>query len=215
MPGAVAPLDQLISWLDSSRSARPRWPGCSASPRCRRTGSRPAAASGRETDRGRTSAMRTAEGRDVLEGRGPRGRPGERLRHRGAAAPASRRSAGCWPASTAPTYGGSPSAARPLPSCRWRSCAAEVALVTQEHHVFLGTLRENLTLARPTRPTTQCAPRSPRSTPGLGARLCRTGLDTWSARRAVQLSPAQAQQLALARLVLADPHTLSSTRRPR
>ena len=42
------------------------------------------------------------------------------------------------------TVGGAPLVELPLPELR-----GHVALVTQEHHVFLGTLRENVALARP------------------------------------------------------------------
>ena len=84
-----------------------------------------------------------------------------------------------------------------------------VALVTQEHHVFVGTLRENLALAAP---------------PGAGDdEICSSldavdalawvealpdGLDTVVGSGGRALTAAQAQQIALARLVLADPHTL-------
>ena len=84
-----------------------------------------------------------------------------------------------------------------------------VALVTQEHHVFVGTLRENLALAAP---------------PGAGDDEIRPsldavdaldwvdalpeGLDTVVGSGGRALTAAQAQQIALARLVLADPHTL-------
>ncbi|MET1058940.1 MAG: ABC transporter ATP-binding protein [Nocardioides sp.] len=84
-----------------------------------------------------------------------------------------------------------------------------VALVTQEHHVFVGSVRENLALA---------------AKPGAGdeeiwSALAAVDADEWvralpggldevvgSGGRA--LTDAQAQQVALARLVLADPHTL-------
>ena len=84
-----------------------------------------------------------------------------------------------------------------------------VALVTQEHHVFVGTIRENLALAAP---------------PGAGdseiweslaavdadewVRALPDGLDEIVGSGGRALTAAQAQQVALARLVLADPHTL-------
>ena len=43
---------------------------------------------------------------------------------------------------------------------------------------------------------------------GLGARGCPTGLDTQVGSGNQALTPAQAQQVALARLIIADPHTL-------
>ena len=84
-----------------------------------------------------------------------------------------------------------------------------VALVTQEHHVFVGTLRENLVLARPGA-TDDGARRGARRRrrAGVGARRCPPGSTRWSAPAGGALTAAQAQQVALARLVLADPHTL-------
>ncbi|TDD69615.1 ABC transporter ATP-binding protein [Actinomadura rubrisoli] len=77
-----------------------------------------------------------------------------------------------------------------------------VALVTQEHHVFRGTLRENLVMARPEATDAQVA-QVLQAVDWDGP-----GLDTVVGSGGEALSPAQAQQLALARLVLADPHTL-------
>ena len=108
------------------------------------------------------------------------------------------------PRTGAVTVGGVPLVDLPLDELR-----GHVALVTQEHHVFLGTLRDNLLLARPDadrRPRWRGARRGRRAR--LGARRCPTAWTPRSARRRTTLSPAQAQQLALARLVLADPHTL-------
>jgi ABC-type multidrug transport system fused ATPase/permease subunit len=82
-----------------------------------------------------------------------------------------------------------------------------VVLVTQEQHVFAGTLRDNLALARP-----EPAPRpalGPAAVDALGwAEALPDGLDTVVGAGGHTLSSAQAQQVALARLVLADPHTL-------
>src|SRR4029453_10405202 len=83
-----------------------------------------------------------------------------------------------------------------------------VVLVTQEQHVFAGTPRDNLTLARPGAAAAAVAA-------ALGAvdalawvEALPAGLDTVVGAGGHALSAAQAQQGALARLVLADPHPL-------
>jgi ABC-type multidrug transport system fused ATPase/permease subunit len=92
-----------------------------------------------------------------------------------------------------------------LPTERLRE---EIALVTQEYHVFNGTLRDNLELVAPGAPDEELvAALAVVDADGLVERLP-AGLDTLLGPTAVQLSPAEAQQVALARLVLADPHTL-------
>jgi ABC-type multidrug transport system fused ATPase/permease subunit len=101
------------------------------------------------------------------------------------------------------TVGGVELTALPLPVLR-----TEVALVTQEHHVFVGTVRDNIILARESSPD------------DVVIEALRT-VDAWDwVQRLPQqlgtvlgsgqqkLTPAQAQQIALARLVVADPHTL-------
>ncbi|MFD8378030.1 ABC transporter ATP-binding protein [Streptomyces sp. NPDC059679] len=83
-----------------------------------------------------------------------------------------------------------------------------VALVNQEHHVFVGSLRDNLLLARTSaRDTELWAALSAVDADGW-ARALEDGLDTEVGSGGLALTPAQAQQIALARLVLADPHTL-------
>jgi len=84
----------------------------------------------------------------------------------------------------------------------------QVALVNQEHHVFVGTLRDNLLLARPdaddgalvaaldavdARPWFEALPEGLSTRVGTGGHA---------------LAPGQSQQLALARLLLADPALL-------
>jgi ATP-binding cassette subfamily C protein len=100
------------------------------------------------------------------------------------------------------TVGGVPVA--DLPPDRLRR---QIVLVTQEHHVFRDTVRDNLLIARPD---------------GTDAELLAAlsvvdadwvdelpdGLDTELGGDAYQLDGSQAQQLALARVVLADPHAL-------
>jgi ABC-type multidrug transport system fused ATPase/permease subunit len=84
-----------------------------------------------------------------------------------------------------------------------------VALVTQEHHVFVGTIRDNLALAIDDIGSDE---RLLGALDAVDAKEWVTalpdGLDTLVGSAGLQLTPAQAQQVALARLVLADPHTL-------
>ncbi|GAB2812681.1 ABC transporter ATP-binding protein [Actinocorallia aurea] len=76
-----------------------------------------------------------------------------------------------------------------------------IALVTQEHHVFRATLRDNLALVRqaPDAELLAALEAVGWTGPDLGAVVGSGG---------AALTPAEAQRLALARLVLADPHTL-------
>jgi ABC-type multidrug transport system fused ATPase/permease subunit len=84
----------------------------------------------------------------------------------------------------------------------------EVALVTQEQHVFVGTLDENLSLARPGASDEQLQAALEAVDAHEWADALPEGRDTVVGAGGYPLTPAQAQQLALARLVLADPHTL-------
>ena len=149
------------------------------------------------------------EGRDVLHGVDLDVGVGERIAMVGPSGAGKstlgRLLAGIHPPRTGSvTVGGVGLVELPLDDLR-----GHVALVTQEHHVFVGTLRENLALAAP---------------PGAGEDEIRAALDAVDALEWVDLLPsgldtmvgsggraltaAQAQQIALARLVLADPHTL-------
>jgi ABC-type multidrug transport system fused ATPase/permease subunit len=81
-----------------------------------------------------------------------------------------------------------------------------VALVTQEHHVFRGTLRDNLAIARP-------GAGDDEMTAALTAVdawdwAARLGLDSEIGTGGQALDPAKVQQLALARLILVNPGTL-------
>jgi ABC-type multidrug transport system fused ATPase/permease subunit len=88
------------------------------------------------------------------------------------------------------------------------SLRREVALVTQEQHVFVGTVAENLRLARPGASDEQLAGVLDAVDALEWASGLPDGLQTVVGAGGFPLTPAQAQQVALARLVLADPHTL-------
>ncbi|MDQ0841253.1 ABC transporter ATP-binding protein [Streptomyces sp. V1I6] len=83
-----------------------------------------------------------------------------------------------------------------------------VALVNQEHHVFVGSLRDNLLLARSSAGDAELWAALGAVDADGWARALDDGLDTEVGSGGLSLTPAQAQQIALARLVLADPHTL-------
>lgn len=83
-----------------------------------------------------------------------------------------------------------------------------VALVNQEHHVFVGSLRDNLRLARAGAADAELWEALGAVDADGWARALDAGLDTEVGSGGTALTPAQAQQVALARLVLADPHTL-------
>ncbi|MGW8701236.1 ABC transporter ATP-binding protein [Streptomyces eurythermus] len=85
---------------------------------------------------------------------------------------------------------------------------AQVALVNQEHHVFVGSLRDNLLLARTDATDAELWAALGAVDADGWARALADGLDTEVGSGGLALTPAQAQQIALARLVLADPHTL-------
>ncbi|MGW0643935.1 ABC transporter ATP-binding protein [Streptomyces badius] len=83
-----------------------------------------------------------------------------------------------------------------------------VALVNQEHHVFVGSLRDNLLLAREGAKDAELWASLAAVDADGWAKALEKGLDTEVGSGGFALTPAQAQQIALARLVLADPHTL-------
>ncbi|MFE9722683.1 ABC transporter ATP-binding protein [Streptomyces sp. NPDC005794] len=83
-----------------------------------------------------------------------------------------------------------------------------VALVNQEHHVFVGSLRDNLLLARTDAEDAELWASLAAVDADGWAKALEEGLDAEVGSGGMALTPAQAQQIALARLVLADPHTL-------
>ncbi|MBT2406564.1 MULTISPECIES: ABC transporter ATP-binding protein [unclassified Streptomyces] len=144
---------------------------------------------------------------DVVRGVDLTVRPGERLavvgRSGAGKSTLSRLLAGIdTPSAGTVSVGGVPVSDLPPQTLR-----RQVVLVTQEHHVFFGTLRDNLLLAAPDATDAELT----RALTAVGAdwaeRLPR-GLDAELGARGHQLDGSQAQQLSLARVVLADPHTL-------
>ncbi|TCC10669.1 ABC transporter ATP-binding protein [Kribbella soli] len=204
----IDPVDRLLSWLDELQSggaAFARLLGISDVPDDRTPSGR---APDSELVEARDVRFSYVEGRDVLHGVDLTIQPGERIAMVGPSGAGKstlgRLVAGIHPPRTGSvTVGGVGMTELPLDELR-----KQVALVTQEHHVFVGTLRDNLSMARPSATDAELLD-------ALGAVDAREwavalpdGLDTRVGSGQLALTPAQAQQLALARLVLADPHTL-------
>ena len=202
------PLDRIIMWLDElqiGQTSLARLVGVSAV-----TDNRPSA--GPEP----TSEVIVMDdvhysyraGRDVLKGITLTVRPGERLAIVGPSGAGKstigRLLAGIdAPRQGSVTVGGLALAGLPLDTLR-----RHVALVTQEHHIFIGSLLENLSLAKPDA-TSEEIENCLASVDALEwASALPQGLETELGTTGFSLTPAQAQQLALARLVLANPHTL-------
>jgi ABC-type multidrug transport system fused ATPase/permease subunit len=147
-------------------------------------------------------------GSDVLHGISLRVRPGTRLALVGPSGAGKstlgRLLAGIYaPRAGEVTLGGAELARMPVERVR-----EHVALVNQEHHVFVGSLRDNLRLAREGADDAELWEALVAVDADSWARGLDDGLDTEVGSGGTALTPAQAQQVALARLVLADPHTL-------
>ena len=202
------PLDRLVSWLDElqmGQSSLARLVGVSMIHDGRPT-SGPEAVDGEF--RLRDVRYAYGEGRDVLSDVSLVIRPGERLAIVGPSGAGKSTLGRLLAGMDAPsggtiTLGGAPLGELPLATLR-----RHVVLVTQEHHVFLGTLRDNLSLARPTASDDALLDALQAVDADDWVRQLPRGLDTELGAAGHVLSPAQAQQIALARLVLADPQTL-------
>ncbi|GAA2795156.1 ABC transporter ATP-binding protein [Kribbella solani] len=204
----IDPVDRLLSWLDELQSggaAFARLLGISDVPDDRTP-------SGRTPDgelvEARDVRFSYVEGRDVLHGVDLTIAPGERIAMVGPSGAGKstlgRLVAGIHPPRTGSvTVGGVGMTDLPLDELR-----KQVALVTQEHHVFVGTLRDNLSMARPSATDDELLDALGAVDAREWAEALPDGLDTRVGSGQLALTPAQAQQLALARLVLADPHTL-------
>jgi ATP-binding cassette, subfamily C, bacterial len=204
----VSPLDTILLWVQTMQNAAvsyARVEGLAVAPQ--------AQAPTREIPQGDRIEVAdahfayTADHGDVLHGVDLTVQPGERLAIVGASGAGKstlgRLLAGVdHPNHGSVTVGGIPIA--DLPAERLRR---QVVLVTQEHHVFHDTLRGNLTLAKADAADDELLA----ALTAVDARWIDAlpdGLDTIVAGNGHHLDGAQAQQLALARVVLADPHTV-------
>ena len=202
------PLDRIVAWLDElqmGQSSLARLVGV-AMVRDPRPTSGPTP-QGEELVVDRVSYAYRA-GHDVLRDVSLTVRPGERLAIVGPSGAGKstlgRLLAGIdGPTEGAITIGGVSLMDMPLATLR-----THVSLVTQEHHVFLGSIRDNLALAH-TAATDDDIRRALAAVDALEwVEALPQGLDTEVGSIGHAVTPAQAQQIALARLILADPHTL-------
>jgi ABC-type multidrug transport system fused ATPase/permease subunit len=148
------------------------------------------------------------EGHDVLKGITLTVRPGERLAIVGPSGAGKstigRLLAGIdAPRSGSVRVGDVEISQMPLASLR-----RHVALVTQEHHIFIGSVRDNLALARPESNDEEIEHALAAVDALEWVQHLPQGMRTELGTTGHLITPAQAQQLALARLVLSDPHTL-------
>ncbi|MEV4556531.1 ABC transporter ATP-binding protein [Kitasatospora sp. NPDC049285] len=199
------PLDSivvLLEQLQSSTASYARVEGLAAVPV-------PAQAAAREPadDRIRVTGARYAypDGPDVLHGLDLDLRPGERLAVVGPSGSGKTTLGRLLAGIDRPHTGTVTVGGVPLADLAPERLRRQVVLVTQEHHVFLGTLRDNLQIAAPD--ADDAALTAALDSVGWQHDLP-DGLDTELGPSATRLDGAQAQQLALARVILADPHTL-------
>lgn len=202
------PIGELIYWLDEIQvgaTSLARIIGVRAV-EPDRTASDAVPADERVVGRGVRYAYRA--GHDVLHGVDLDLVPGERLAVVGPSG-AGKSTLGRMLAGIHPPTGGQVTVGDvPLIDLPLEDLRGHVALVTQEHHVFVGTVAQNLRLAAPG--ADDAALR--RALEAVDAWEwvvgLEDGLETAVGSGGAALTPAQAQQLALARLVLLDPHTL-------
>ncbi|MEV2237401.1 ABC transporter ATP-binding protein [Micromonospora sp. NPDC049891] len=214
---SIDPLDRLLQWMEQAQRglasfARVLGVGQQAEPAAApvATGTpRPRgpanARSGRLVVRG--ARFSYADGHDVLHGIDLAVRPGERLAIVGPSGAGKSTLARLLAGIDAPREGVVSLDGRPITDLDPAERRRQIALVTQEHHVFIGTLRDNLAFAAPDASDGQMRAALVAVSADWYADLP-DGLDTQVGDGARELGAADAQQLALARLVLADPHTL-------
>jgi ABC-type multidrug transport system fused ATPase/permease subunit len=204
----IDPIDRLISWLDELQvggTSLARLIGVTHVPADRTaTGRTPVDEHVQATD------VRYAynEGRDVLHGLELDLRPGERLAVVGPSGAGKSTLGRLLAGIHGPRTGSVTVGEVGLTELELDDLRGHVALVTQEHHVFVGTIEDNVRLARPGASAEQLTAALEAVDALEWVAALPDGAGTAVGQGGLALSPAQAQQIALARLVLADPHTL-------
>ncbi|MCX5115831.1 ABC transporter ATP-binding protein/permease [Micromonospora sp. NBC_00362] len=131
--------------------------------------------------------------------------PGERVALVGASGAGKSTLAGIIAGIIAPTDGAVTLRGVPLTQLGEHRLRREIALISQEVHVFAGPLADDLRLADPDATDAEIATALDLVGATEWVRTLPDGLATAVGEGGRQLTSAQAQQLALARLILADP----------
>ncbi|MFF3465405.1 ABC transporter ATP-binding protein [Streptomyces sp. NPDC002619] len=203
------PLDQLlvrVEQLQSSGASFARVEGLARAPRSTPEGVAPAPAD----DRIDVTGVRYAyeRGGEVLRGVDLTVRPGERLAVVGPSGAGKSTLSRLLAGVDAPGAGSVTVGGVPIAGLEPERLRRQVVLVTQEHHVFLGTVRDNLRIAEPSATDEELWDALAAVGAADWVRELPDGLDTALGTDGPATDGSQAQQLALARVVLADPHTL-------
>ncbi|BDI21464.1 ABC transporter ATP-binding protein [Herbiconiux sp. L3-i23] len=204
----VGPVNELIAWMDEIQvgtTALSRIVGVGQVPPDRHaTGETP------EGDELTVSDVRYSyrEGIDVLKGIDLDLEPGERLAIVGPSGSGKSTLARLMTGIDTPTSGDVRVGGVRLVDLPVEDLRKQVALVTQEHHLFVGSIAENLRLAKTdaTHEELISALRVVDAWPWVS--VLPEGVRTMVGSGGMALSPGQSQQLALARLILLDPSIL-------
>jgi ATP-binding cassette subfamily C protein len=201
------PLTSMIMWMENlqrSSASLARIKGVAEAGTAPPPGGRP------RDDRIEITGVRYAYHaghRDVLHGVDLSVRPGERLAIVGPSGAGKSTLGRLLAGIDAPRVGTVTVGGVPVADLGPEELRRRIVLVTQEHHVFIGTVRDNLAIAAPEASDADLRG----ALAAVDADWVRTlpgGLATELGAGGLALDAAQAQQLALARVVLADPHTV-------
>ncbi len=202
------PLDRIVSWLDEiqiGQSSLARLVGVSVVKDDRPlTGPQPT----NETITMENVRYAYREGHDVLNGVTLTVQPGERLAIVGPSGAGKSTIGRLLAGIDAPRSGSVRVGEVELAKMPLADLRRHVALITQEHHIFIGTVRDNLALARPESSDAEIVGALDAVDALEWVQHLPQGIDTELGTTGYPITPAQAQQLALARLVLSNPHTL-------